>query len=107
MKRFKEEFIKDGKRKKIKWEQQPVPTIHSKEALKRPSVLPTSSSIRKAPKLRLQKDELDIFQNDDIIASFNDLTAKNVPPGYLYHQTKDYVIYYHLVFEENCGFPLF
>ena len=39
---------------------------------------------RKAPQIRLfQKDELGNFENDDIIKSFNDLTAKNAPPGYL------------------------
>ena len=39
---------------------------------------------RKAPQIRLfQKDELGNFENDDIIKSFNDLTAKNAPLGYL------------------------
>ena len=106
-KHFKDELIKDGKRKKLKWELLPVPTIHSEKALKRPSVLPCASIICKAPKIRLfQKDELGNFENDDIIKSFNDVTSKNAPPGYLCHQTKDFIIYYKIVFNEKSGFPV-
>ena len=83
-KHFKDELIKDGKRKKLKWELLPVPTIHTEKALKRLSVFPCASIIRKASQIRLfQKDELGNFENDDIIKSFNDLTTKNAPPSYL------------------------
>ena len=85
-KHFKDELIKDGKRKKLKWELLPVPTIHTEKALKRLSVLPCASIICKASQIRLfQKDELGYFENDDIVKPFNDLTAKNAPPGYLYY----------------------
>ena len=43
VKHFKEELIIFGQRKKLKWELQPVPTVHSNEALKRPSTLPNVS----------------------------------------------------------------
>ena len=83
-KHFKDELIKDGKRKKLKWELLPVPTIHTEKALKHLSVLPCASIIRKASQIRLfQKDELGNFENNDIIKSFNNLTAKNASPGYL------------------------
>ena len=42
MKHFKE-FISRGKRMTLKWKLQPVPTIHTQKALKRPSTLPISS----------------------------------------------------------------
>ena len=53
--------VKDGVRKrkkqqnKLKWELLFVPTIHKEKALKRPSVLPCASIIRKAPKLDYSK----------------------------------------------------
>ena len=52
-KHFKDELIKDGKRKKLKWELLPVPTIHTEKALK--SVLPCASIIVKPPKLDYSK----------------------------------------------------
>ena len=80
-------------KKKLKWEFLTVPTIHTEKALKRQSVFPCASLICKASKTRIfQKDELVNFENDDVIKSFNDLTAKNVQTGYLCRQTKDYII---------------
>ena len=107
-KHFKDELIKDGKRKKLKWELLSVPTIHTEKALKHHSVLPCASIICKAPKIRLfQKDKLGNFVNDHIIKSFNNLTSKNASPGYLCHQTKDYIIYYKILFNEKVAFLLF
>ena len=48
-----------GQRKKLKWELQPVPTVHSNEALKRLSNIALS---RKLPEPRVfQNDELEQF----------------------------------------------
>ena len=47
---------------------QPVPALHTAEAMKRPSTLPNTSLPRKAPKARTyQEDELSNFQNKDVI----------------------------------------
>ena len=40
VKHFKNELIIHGQRKKLKWKLQPVLTVHSNEAIKRPSTLP-------------------------------------------------------------------
>ena len=48
-----------GQRKKLKWELQPVPTVHSNEALKR---LSTLSIIALSRKLLEPK----VFQNDEL-----------------------------------------
>ena len=86
-----------AKEKKLKWDILPVPTFYTEKALKRSSVFSCASITCKAPKIRIfQKDELVNFKNyvtANIIKSFNDLTSKNAPTGYLYHQTKDYIIY--------------
>ena len=54
-KHFKDELIKDGKKKKLKWELLPVPIIYTEKALKRPSVLPCAFIIVKPPKLDYSK----------------------------------------------------
>ena len=70
-KHLKDELIKVSRRKKLKWELLPVPTIHTEKALKRPSLLPCATiRLRKAPKTRIfQNDKLGNFENDDIIKS--------------------------------------
>lgn len=106
VKHFEEKYIKDGQRKKLRWENQPVPTIHTDKELKRPSVLPSPGIIRKKPKIRVyQKDELGDFENVDKIKSFSDLNENCAPASYLYHKTADHVVYYKLIFKEN-GFPI-
>ena len=42
-KHFDAKFISDGKRKKLKWSLNPIPTIHTSNALKRPLSLNTPS----------------------------------------------------------------
>ena len=68
VKHFQQEFVNNGTRKKLKWEMQPVPTLHTAEAMKRPSTLPNTSLPRKATKVRIyQEDELSNFQNKDFM----------------------------------------
>ena len=93
-------------RKKLKWEIQPVPTLHTAEAMKRPSTLPNTSLPRKAPKVRIyQEDELSNFQNKDVISCFADLCSRNAPKSYCCRKTDHYIIYYNLVFYKESGFP--
>ena len=57
---FEDKFISysKGKRENLKWSLNLVPTIHSKPALEKPSILPTTSTSRKSPKERIfQEDE--------------------------------------------------
>ena len=56
---FEEELIINGKRKKLNWSLNPVPTIHTDVAVRRPSTLPTPSTSRKPPKVR-------VFQSDQL-----------------------------------------
>ena len=68
VKHFQQEFVNNGMRKKLKWEMQPIPTLHTAEAMKRSSTLPNTSLPRKAPKVQIyQEDELNNFQNKDVI----------------------------------------
>lgn len=56
---FEEELIINGKQKKLNWSLNPVPTIHTAVAVHRPSTLPTPSTWRKLPKVR-------VFQSDQL-----------------------------------------
>ena len=106
VKHFQQEFVNNGMRKKLKWEMPPVPTLHTTEAMKRPSTLPNTSLPQKAPKVRIyQKDELSNFQNKDVISCFADLCSRNAPKGYCCHKTDHCKIYYNLVFHKESGFP--
>ena len=88
-------------------EMQPVPTLHTAKALKRPSTLPNTTLPQKAPKVRkYQDDELSSFQNKDIITCFADLCSRDAPNNYSSHKTDDYVIYYNLFLMKRVGFHL-
>ena len=58
---FEDKFIIRRKRNKLRWDLNPVPTIHSNEKLKLPSTLPTPVSKRNPPKNR-------IFQDDQLVS---------------------------------------
>ena len=104
---FDEKYIKRcNVRNYIKWDLNPVPTIHTPEALKRPSQLPTSIIPRKKPKERVyQEDELEKYLEQDIIRSFDDFTEARCPPNYQFSKRDDCVIYYKLIFDEITSFP--
>ena len=107
IKRFEENLIIDNeKRKKLNWSLNPVPTIHTKAALKRPSTLPTSSSSRKPPKVRVyQNDQLADFKEMDKITKFDDITQSQAPANYLFHKTLECIVFHNLVFCATTGFP--
>ena len=61
---------------------------------------------RKAHKLRVyQEDEMETFRDNDIITSYEDLNEKYCPLGFQYKKTDDYVIYFHLKFDDYTSFP--
>ena len=105
-KHFKEEFINPGKRTKLKWELDPVPTIHTSAALEVPSALPTSCTSRKSPKEReYQKDELAQFGKQDKITNFDDITENHAPDNYQFYKALQCIVFYNLVFSVTSGFP--
>ena len=67
-----------GRRRTLNWKFNPVHTIHSTEAMKRPSVLCFLISPRRKPKKEesFEKDQLQLSQNSDYINDFKDLSEK-------------------------------
>ena len=91
--------------KTLNWSLNPIPTLHTQIALKRPSTLKTPSAVTKLPKIRIyQDDQLENFDKKDIIKSFSDLSEKLCPPGYSCYKTNDFIEYYNLIFSQLDGF---
>ena len=87
-----------GSRKTLNWSLNPIPTLHTQIALKRPPTLKTPSAVRKPLKICVyQDDQLQRFDKKDTIKSFSDLSEKLCPPGYNCYETNDFIVYYNLI----------
>ena len=107
-KHFEEHFIRRGTRNTLIWKLFPVPTIHSSEALRTPSCLPTAQSTRKEPTQRnVHPDQLTDFLDSDIIRVFSDVNPdSDCPPGFTYQlQAGSAIVFYRLVFHPVTSFP--
>jgi len=106
-KHFEDKYLIRGEiRCKLNWNLNPIPSIHTDAALKRPSTVRNPSPGRKAAKTRIfQEDELSIFNQKDCTTSFDVLTEQHSPSGYCCHKEYDFVVYYKLMFQDN-GFPI-
>ena len=78
IKHFESKYAIKGRRRTLNWKFNPVHTIHSTEAMKRPSVLCFLISPRREPKKEesFEKDQLQLSQNNDYINDFKNLFEK-------------------------------
>ena len=103
---FEDHYILHGKRKTLKWCLNPVPTIHSELAAKRPSTLPTLTPVRKPPKIRnILPDQAPEFFRSDLIRSLKEINDEHCPPGFQVKIGENNVIFYRLVFDPETDFP--
>ena len=103
---FEEKFFSKGKRTTLNWSMKPVPSIHSVELSRTPSVLPTDQTHREPPRKRIfQEDQLNSFQKQDQILSINDFNALHCPPEFEFRRFENSVIFYRLKFNEVSQFP--
>ena len=81
---FKEEFLKRGKRTTLKWDLNPVPTIHNKAAMKRPAYFPEIKEFRKSLKIRnILPDQMKDFYSEGKINAYEDIDhIKHCPQDY-------------------------
>ena len=101
---IKHKYILKGKRNKLNWNLQPIPTIYSEKIIK-PSLLPTQKDFRKTPKQRrIEKDELQDFLSTDTIADFTQLTVKCCPSDFEFKKHVDYILIYRIVFDIETHF---
>ena len=83
-----------------------VRSVTLMETLRKPSSLPTPEIFRKAPKERLyQDDHLETFLHIDLIDNFNVLNEQQSPEGFQCRKSKNHIVFYNLVFDEETQFP--
>lgn len=106
-KHFKDLLINRGNRNTLKWNLNPIPTIQSPLARKRPSSFPTINEMRKAPKTRhVDQEQMTEFNNNDSIKSLEDIDyIKHCPQGYEGKKNTSSILFYRTVFDETTGFP--
>ena len=105
IKHFEDKYILKGKRNKLNWNLQPIPTIHSEKIIK-VSLLLIQTDFRKPSKQRqTEKDELQDFLSTDTITDFTQLTVKCFPSGFEFKKHEDYILIYRVVFDIETYFP--
>ena len=125
-KHFTSNFIKQGKRKTLRWDIDPVPSNYCADVNVPPSQLPTPISHRKPPTDRTSPDQLNDFRKQDEIKTFEDINEQLCPEGYkleVHTQNKRAIFYKqdlnlshaeclpeiteHIVIDENLHAKLF
>ena len=106
-KHFEPQYIKQGSRTTLKWEQYPIPTIQSNTAQKRPASFSSIEKLRKPPKIRnVYPDQLPQFKDADIISSFEKIDPiLHCPPEYEYKKNESSILFYRTIFDAKTGFP--
>ena len=106
-KHFQEKFLKRGKRTTLKWDLNPVPTIHDDKAKKRPADFPEIQELRKPPKIRsILPDQLKEFSDIDKIRTHEEIDPiKHCPQGYEGKKKDSSIVFYRTIFDEITGFP--
>ena len=102
-KHFDAKFIKEGERKTLKWELDPVSNNYCADIDLPPSSLPTPSTSRKPPTDRSSPDQINDFLKNDEIKTLADLTDALCPPGYKLevHEGKAAIYYKMELSEQN------
>ena len=102
---FEEKFIKRGKRNTLDHGKQPCPTIHTNtEFVSKPSLIPSSTPVRKPPTNRPYShpllDETPVFQNLDKVNNIDDFTESMAPKDFQLRKVNDdQVIFYRLIID--------
>jgi len=105
---FENRLIKIGKGNRfyLKWNLDPVPTLHSKNTESVKSCLAVPKPPRKAPFERVfQKDEWEDFRKQNEIRSLVDIKEIHAPCGYDFKKGEWYVLFYKLEINEESGVP--
>ena len=101
-KHFDKELIKEGKKSKLRWELQPVPTIHDD-----PSMCVVPPIPRKPPKERnIYPDEFSDFKLNDAIDNFNTISEDFCPKDFTFFKEEKFILMYRLRIDEKTKIPL-
>ena len=103
---FDQKFILHGKRKKLNWKLNPVPSIYPESVLSKSSFLPTLIGFRKSSKPHIyQPDQVNSFVEKDEIHNIEDIKEKHCLSSYTWNKTKDFIFLYVLLFDDCSSFP--
>ena len=95
-KHFEAKFIKEGVRKTLRWDLDPVPSNYCVDIEVPISLIPTPTSHRKPPTDRSSPDEFPGFRKNDEIKNFADITDALCPDGYkleMHEENKKAIFY--------------
>ena len=99
-KHFEDKFIKVGKRKTLRWDLDPEPTIYAVPIL--PSLIPTPETKRKKPTDRsIIPDEMATFTEVHQIKSLSDIDSSMCPSGFVLEMHQNTAIFYKLERAQN------
>lgn len=103
---FEEKYLKRGKRITLPLVNNPVPTIIlNKEIISKPSLLPTSTPLRKPPTPRLFThpllDQTSAFKKVDKITSIEQLNETSSPDDFTFQKINNIVTYIRVMFEDT------
>ena len=101
-KHFDNKYIKEGKKCKLRWELQPIPTINSDSSL---CVVPCIP--RKPPKEHnICNDEWNEFKANDVIHNLNSISPDICPKDFTFLKQKTFVLMYQLIIDEITKIPV-
>ena len=91
----------------MKWDLDPVPTIYSKSQDIPTSLLPTISTTRKPPTVRISvlPDESLLFRQNDEIKEFNDINDSICREGYQLQLEEGTATFYKVEKNKTFGIP--
>ena len=96
-KHFEEKFLKVGKRATLRWELQPVSSIHSGNKSIPLSIMPTPKTQRKPPsRVTALPNQLDDFNDHDKFLDFSSVGKSLCPIGYKLQIDRSRAVFYKL-----------
>ena len=100
-------FPGNGKRRKLKWNLNPVPqSIRKLQWISHQFYQQTPSTSRNLPRPRVfQEDETFKFLKIDTISNFEELNSSHSPMRFVTYKSENYILHYNLVYHEDTGFP--
>ena len=107
MKHFQEKYLKQGLRTTLRWDLSPIPSIYSNTDSIPLSVLQTPKTSKKLPSVRkpLIPDEKEVFDKNDEIKAFSELTDKLCPFGYKLDLDEEKATLYKMEYHATYNIP--
>ena len=106
-KQFEEKYLTQGLLTFQRWDLKPIPSIYSNTDSIPPSVLTIPKTSRKLPSVRepLIPDEKEVFDKNDEMKTFSELTDKLCPFGYKLDLDEEKATFYKTKYHATYNIP--